>query len=60
MTSDLQLLHLAFNRVKELSLKYGDSIPYLILFFQRTCPHSLLTIFISVSYDLWQNFSNKI
>jgi putative restriction endonuclease len=28
MASDLQLVHLAFNRVKELSLKYGDSIPF--------------------------------
>jgi len=28
MASDLELVHLAFNRVKELSLKYGDSIPH--------------------------------
>ena len=30
MVSDLELAHLAFNRVKELSLKYGHSIPHLI------------------------------
>jgi hypothetical protein len=28
MTSDLQLVHLAFNPVKEFSLKYGHSIPH--------------------------------
>jgi hypothetical protein len=28
MVSDLELIHLAFNRVKALSLKYGDSIPH--------------------------------
>jgi putative restriction endonuclease len=28
MASDLELVHLAFNRVKELSLKFGDSIPH--------------------------------
>jgi hypothetical protein len=27
MPNDLELVHLAFNRVKELSLNYGDSIP---------------------------------
>ena len=36
MASDLELVHLAFNRVKELSLKCGDSIPHLISSFQRT------------------------
>jgi hypothetical protein len=30
MASDLELVHLAFNRVKELTLKYGDAIPHLI------------------------------
>ena len=38
MANDLELVQLAFNRVKELSLKYGDSIPHLISIFQRTCP----------------------
>jgi hypothetical protein len=33
--SDLQLVHLAFNWVKELSLKFGDSLPHLISIFQR-------------------------
>jgi hypothetical protein len=28
MPNDLQIVHLAFNRVKELSLQYGDSIPH--------------------------------
>jgi putative restriction endonuclease len=28
MASDLELVHLAFNRVKELTLIYGDSIPH--------------------------------
>jgi putative restriction endonuclease len=28
MPNDLQIVHLAFSRVKELSLKYGDSIPH--------------------------------
>jgi hypothetical protein len=36
MVSDLELLHLAFNRDKKLSLKYGESIPHLISIFQRT------------------------
>jgi hypothetical protein len=38
MASDLELVHHAFNRVKELTLIYGDSIPHLISIFQRTCP----------------------
>jgi hypothetical protein len=41
MASDLQLVHLAFNRVKELPLKYGHSIPHLISSFQRTCDAGL-------------------
>jgi hypothetical protein len=31
MASDLGLVHLAFNRVKELSLKYGDSISHQVI-----------------------------
>jgi hypothetical protein len=27
MANDLELVHLAFNRVKDFSLKYGHSIP---------------------------------
>ena len=36
MASDLELVHLAFNRVKELLLKYGDLIPHRVSIFQRT------------------------
>jgi hypothetical protein len=35
MASDLELVHLAFNRVKVLSLNYGDSIPHLISSFNE-------------------------
>jgi hypothetical protein len=38
MASDLELVHLAFNRVKELSLRYDGSIPHLISSLQRTWP----------------------
>jgi hypothetical protein len=38
MGSDLELVHLAFNRVKELSLNYGDSIPHLISVFNEPDP----------------------
>lgn len=38
MASDLELLHLAFNRVKELSLEYGGSIPQLISSFNEPDP----------------------
>jgi hypothetical protein len=41
MASDLQLVHLAFNRVKELSLKYGDSILQLIFVFNKLDPAGL-------------------
>jgi hypothetical protein len=35
MASDLELVQLAFNRVKELSLIYGDSIPHVITIFNE-------------------------
>ena len=35
MPNDLELVHLAFNCVNELSLIYGDSIPHLISFFSE-------------------------
>ena len=49
MASDLELVHLTFNQVKELSLIYGDLIPHLIFVFQQTQPrsisHILFTLF---------------
>jgi hypothetical protein len=38
MASDWELVHLAFNRVKELSLIYGDSIPHFISVFNEPGP----------------------
>ena len=38
MASDLELVHLAFNRVKELSLGYGYSIPHLFSIFNEADP----------------------
>jgi hypothetical protein len=38
MASDLELANLAFNRVKELTLIYGDSIPRLISIFNEPDP----------------------
>jgi hypothetical protein len=38
MASNLKLVHLAFNRLKELSLKYGDSIPHRISIFNGPVP----------------------
>ncbi|MFT4851299.1 MAG: hypothetical protein ACI83B_003865 [Sediminicola sp.] len=42
MASDLELVNLAFNRVKELSLIYSDSIPHLISIFNEPDPASFL------------------
>jgi hypothetical protein len=42
MASDLELVHLAFNRLKKLSLIYDDSIPHLISIFQRTRPRRFI------------------
>ena len=41
MPNDLELVHLAFNRVKELTLIYGDSIPHLISIFNEPDPAGL-------------------
>ena len=41
MANDLELVQLAFNRVKELSHKYGDSIPHLISISTNLSPQDL-------------------
>ncbi|MFT6031467.1 MAG: hypothetical protein ACI8O8_003219 [Oleiphilaceae bacterium] len=43
MASDLELVHLEFNRVKELLLIYGDSIPRLISIFNEPDPAGFLS-----------------
>jgi hypothetical protein len=45
MPNDLELVHLAFNRVKELTLIYGDSIPHLISIFNEPDPAGLIMIY---------------
>ena len=47
MASDLELVHLAFNRVKELSLIYGDSIPHLISIFNEFAPQVNIIPFVT-------------
>jgi hypothetical protein len=44
----LELVHLAFNRVKELSLIYGDSIPHLISIFNEPGP-------VGLPFTCWPN-----
>jgi hypothetical protein len=48
MASDLELVHLAFNWVKELSLIYGDSIPHLISIFNEPDP-------VGLPFTCWPN-----
>jgi hypothetical protein len=43
MVSDLELMHLAFNGVKKLSLKYGESIPHLFYFSTNLTPQVFVT-----------------
>jgi hypothetical protein len=42
MANDLELVHLGFNRVKELSLIYGDTVPHLISIFNEPDPAGFL------------------
>jgi hypothetical protein len=56
MASDLELVQLAFNRVKELTLIYGDSIPHLISIFNEPAPAGFVQSPFSNLIKLWPEY----